>query len=76
MEKKKEKDFSTGGWLFFENMKKESSSKSGSSPKPVEEKKERKRQREDFEKALESNGTFADLGLTPRVVEAMARIPK
>ena len=57
-------------------MKKESSSKSGSSPKPVEEKKERKRQREDFEKALESNGTFADLGLTPRVVEAMARIPK
>jgi hypothetical protein len=36
----------------------------------------KKRDREDFEKALESNGSFADLGLSPRVVEALVRIPK
>jgi hypothetical protein len=58
------------GKLF--EMKKESSSTAKASEKAPE----RKRQREEFEKALESNGTFADLGLCPRVVEAMSRIPK
>ena len=53
-------------------------------PQPVKKKKRveadpeeaRKRDREEFDKALEANGSFADLGLSPRVVEALARIGK